>query len=152
MKRLLFIFCLSFIVFRAVSQITITAGDMPVVGDTLRHSIVLPAGSGIDLTKTGANYSWDFSSLFPVAQAIDSYKLASDVNSLFALLISPTAYGHKVADSLGGFGISIPLPVKVTNIYTFFDQLHGPDRYVADAFAATISGFPAPVNYTNDDV
>jgi len=152
MKRLLLVCSLGFIFFPAISQITITASDMPVAGDTLRHSIVSPIGSGIDLTKTGANYSWDFGSLFPIAQAVDSYQLASSVNSVFALLISPTASGYKVADSLGGSGISIPLPIKVTDIYTFFDQLHGPDRYVADAFAATISGFPVPVNYTDDDV
>lgn len=44
----------------AMAQITITASDMPVAGDTLRYSLMADATS-IDLSQAGANVDWDFS-------------------------------------------------------------------------------------------
>jgi hypothetical protein len=133
----------------AVSQaqpITITASDMPVVGDSLRYSYVSPIDP-IDISTNGANVTWNFSAIIPVTQALDVYRFAAAVNPAY-LLISPTAYGYKVADSLPG---ASTLPVSVSELYTFFNKKSNPSRFVAEAFAAKVAGTPVPINYSDED-
>lgn len=148
-KAILFLTLLMSIQF-ADAQITVTAADMPVSGDTLRFSFASPTDPAVDISTTGANTTWDFSGLVPVAQNIDAYKTALQVNASYALTISPTAYGYKIADTLPGVS-SNALPVTVTNIYNFFSKKNSPSRFVAEAFAANISGLPTPINYSNED-
>src|SRR5205085_11533849 len=100
-----FLLCSSFALMSfltAEAQITITHSNMPVNGDSLRHSYASPVGSGVDLSITGTNMNWNYSTLVPIAQGVDQYKFAAAVNATYALTISPTAYGYKVADSLAG--------------------------------------------------
>jgi len=143
---LLPVFCL--LAVSSSAQITITASDMPVANDTLRYSIASPVGSSIVLTDTGANIAWDYSSLVPQSQAVDTYKTAIAVNIAYLLTIPSAAYGYKVADSL-----PIPgLPVSVQNIYTFFEKLTSPASYAAVAFGASVSGLPLGQTYSSNDV
>lgn len=136
-----------------MAQISITATDMPVSGDTLRYSMASPVGSTINLTTTGANTTWDFTALTPLSQSVDAYKTALQVNPLYAATISVSAYGYKVADSLGNSGISLPisLPISITDIYTFFNKKNSPSRFIAEAFAANVSGLPTAANYSDED-
>jgi hypothetical protein len=131
------------------AQITITASDMPVAGDTLRYSNVSPAGTGINTGIAGPNLAWNYI-FMPISQAVDTYQLAFAVNPLYVLTVGPTAYGYKVADSLPGLGAF--LPVSIQELYTFFDKKTGPERYEAKAFGANISGFPVAANYSPADV
>ena len=135
----------------AQAQISITANDMPVVGDTLRYSTVLGVGFNVDLNDTGANKVWNFDTMTPLIQRVDEYKTAIQVNILYAS-ISPTAYGYKVADTLGAGGGS-PIPISLTEVYTFFNKKGTApnNRYVAEGFAAKISGVPIPAAYSNED-
>jgi hypothetical protein len=132
-----------------MAQITITASDMPVAGDTLRYSFASPTTSTINLGDTGANFNWHYD-FTPTGQAVDSYLTAAQVNLLYAALIGPSAAGYKVADSFpipGGF-----LPISIQQVYTFFLVKNSPSRYETKAFAANISGIPTPINYTTPDV
>jgi hypothetical protein len=129
----------------AFAQITITAADMPVQGDTLRYSFGNPLTTTVSTLQTGANISWDFSAEMPIAQGVDTYKTAVQVNSAYGSTISASAYGFKVADSLPG----TPVPVK--DVYNFFNKKTSPDRYVIEGFGANIGGFPTPVAYSNED-
>ena len=131
-------------------QVTITQADMPAVGDSLRSSIVISVNSGIDLSITGANINWDFSQLEPVAQTVDRYKSAVDVNPVYALTISPNAYGYEVADTFELDGSQ--LPVSVTDVYNFFSKKSNPSRFVVEGFAANVNGFPTAATYSNEDV
>ncbi len=133
--------------FQQVSaQITITASDMPVAGDTLRYSFASPVGSAISPADSGAGHTWNYT-LTPIRQAVDTYQTALSVNLLY-FLIGPTAYGYKVADSF-----PLPLPgISIRQVYTFFEKKTGPARYQAQAFAANIAGIPTPINYTQPDV
>lgn len=135
----------------ANAQISITAADMPVSGDTLRSTLATATIAQLNLANTGANITWDYSSLTGITQSIDAYKTAIQVNPAYALTISPTAYGYKVADSLGTAGLPVTLPVTISNIYTFFNKKNSPSRYVAEGFAAEISGFPTPGAYSDED-
>ncbi len=129
----------------AIAQITITAADMPVNGDTLRYSIANPTTAGANYAATGSAFTWNFSTLSPISQAVDTYKNAASVNASYAITISPTAYGYKIADSLPG----APVPVK--ELYNFFNKKTSPSRYVIEGFAAKIGGFPTPINYSDED-
>jgi len=136
----------------ASAQIQITASDMPVVNDTLRSSATAATSSGITLSNTGTNYAWDYSSLTPVSQTVANYQLAATVNAAFGLIISPSAYGYKVADSFPTpAGLPISLPVSIKNIYTFYNKKTSPSRFVAEGFGATISGIPTPAVYQDED-
>ena len=137
--------------FIANAQVSITANDMPVNGDTLRYSTTLATGFNINLNDTGANKVWSFDTLTPMLQRVDEYKSVLQVNPVYAAVItSLTAYGYKVADTLG-LGSS-PLPVSVTEVYTFFNKKTSPSsRFVAEGFGARISGTPVPAVYSNED-
>jgi len=141
---LLFLGCFS--VLQAGAQITITSSDMPVVDDTLRYSNTL--ATDIDVTATGADMAWDFSTLTPLSQGLDHYQSAADVNILYAVTISPTAYGYKVSDSIPFASLA---GISANNVYNFFNKKSSPSRYVTEAFAAEIDGIPTPINYSNED-
>ncbi len=149
MRYLLFTITAVLCLHNAQAQITITASDMPVAGDTLRYSFTSPVGTAISPADSGANVIWNYT-LAPIRQAVDTYQLAGSVNLLYAFLIGTTAAGYKVADSLplGGF-----LPISIQQVYTFFEKKTSPrNRYIANAFAANISGIPTPILYTEPDV
>ena len=132
----------------ASAQLSITAADMPVSGDTLRWSTtqVSPTTNISVYSQTGPAYTWNFTSLSPVAQGVDAYKTAISVSPLY-FSISATAYGYKVADSL-----AVPnLPVSVKELYTFFNRKTGPARYIAEGFGAKISTIPIPATYSDED-
>lgn len=154
MKKFLFgtLLCGAFAA-TSFAQITITASDMPVgptlgasFGDTLRYSIASPTALTINLADSGTAKVWDFSSLMPLAQGVDTYKSAAQVNISYAVTISPSAYGIKIADSLPG------LPIGVKEVYNFYNKKSSPSRFVTEGFAAKISGLPVPVNYSSEDV
>ncbi|PQJ11010.1 hypothetical protein CJD36_013660 [Flavipsychrobacter stenotrophus] len=129
------------------AQITVTASDMPISGDTLRYSTASPIGSTINLGDSGTNMVWDYSALVPRTQAVDTYKTALSVSFTYAL-ISLSAYGYKVSDTFPGGTF---LPVSINQLYTFFEKKTSPSRFSATAFAAKIAGIPTPFNYTTDD-
>lgn len=130
------------------AQITVTDTDMPVSGDTLRYSICGPF-SGFSAADSGASKLWDYSTMVPTAQAVDTYKKASAVNITYALTISATAYGYKVADSIPGLSTLGAITAK--DVYTFYNKKTSPSRYVAEGFAAVLSGIPTPANYSDED-
>ena len=128
------------------AQITITAADMPVNGDTLRSSIALP-GASLGLSNTGANITWNYSTLVPLAQTVDTYKTAAAAGYIGGG-IPATAFGYKVADSLPG------APIPVTDVYTFFNikPATSPTRFVAEGFGAKVNAIlPIPGGYSNED-
>lgn len=148
MKYILSLLAVVLLLGQAKAQISVTASDMPVSGDTLRYSTASAVGSGINLADSGTGMTWNYSSLSPRAQAVDTYKTALTV-SLTYLLISINAYGYKVADSFPGGSL---LPVSITQLYTFFEKQGSNTRYAAVAFGAKIAGIPTPFNYTKDDI
>lgn len=152
MKGMIFVLCFCFLSITTFSQITITSADMPVNGDTLRYSIGNIIGSTINVYDSGTNKAWvfDTSMLRPIAQGRDDYKTADLVNATYALTIGLTDFGYKVADSVPGVGTLVP-GMTIKDIYTFFKEQSSPSRFVASAFAASISGFPIPAKYSDVD-
>lgn len=149
MKKLVLTLLIAAVSPALYAQTTITAADMPVAGDTLRYSTTLDSSGVLDLTVKGSSVVWDFSTFNAIAQNRDDYKTAAQVNLTYALTISPTSYGYKVADSFPTGGL--PLPISITDMYTFFNKKTGPARFIAEAFAGNLSGIPTPVNYSDED-
>ena len=147
MKRTLLTLSLGMLACTALrAQITITAADMPVNGDTLRYSLSLPT-AGLNLSNTGAGISWDYSTLVPGVQVVDTYKTAAAAGYAGGG-IPATAFGYKVADSLPG------APIPVNDVYTFFSlkPAAASNRFVAEGFGAKVSGaFPVAGGYSSED-
>jgi hypothetical protein len=147
MKKTLLTFSLGLLACTALrAQITIVGADMPVNGDTLRYSISLPTAA-LNLSNTGANIAWDYSTLVPQTQVIDNYKTAADAGYAGGG-IPATAFGYKVADTLPG------APIPVNDVYTFFSlkPASTPTRFVAEGFGAMVNGIlPVSGGYSNED-
>ena len=112
MKKCLLSLLMLGIAVSAFSQITITQSDMPSSGDTLRYS---NTNSIYTWETTGASYTWNFDSLKPSGQGVNSYKSMLSVDPINAVLLGGLSdFGLKVIDS-------IPLGiVTFKNIYNFF--------------------------------
>jgi len=151
MRRLVFSLCLLACGFLAHSQIAITAADMPVAGDSLRYSstsifsaLSLAADSGENMT-----WNYDFS---PVSQGLDTYKKPAQVNPFLALSMGTlNCYGYKIADSIPGISMLLS-GVTVSDLYTYYNKINIPPCFVAEAFSASLAGFPVGAVYTNPDV
>jgi len=83
MKKLLSITLFLLLAFILNAQITITDADFPSAGDTVRYSVSYDLQQIGDPDLTGANYTWDYSSIIPDTQIFVTYL---DVSSL------PTTY------------------------------------------------------------
>jgi hypothetical protein len=127
-----------------LGQITITSGDMPLPGDTVRKSNAVTTGS-IDFTLTGENYNWDFSTLFPLFQNVDEYESVSSVPLLYQIFfpawVANLAQKFPEADTLG---------LPITDPYRFFKNTSS--SFTDVGFAITVSDFPVPLKFDNPDV
>ncbi len=130
------------------AQITITASNMPSIGDTIRYTTA-PTGT-FNFVKTGANYSWDYSTLGINSQTVDKYQaLTSTPYSTLAFTGMPTgAIGVKIADSIGQGQAAFK------NIYNFYEKrTNAPSKWnaVGTGFTLSALGLPAGGVYSDKD-
>jgi PKD repeat protein len=146
MKQIYFAIISIFISVIASAQITITQSDMPSApifgqGDTVRYSTASATTSNIDVTQTGANFIWDFSSLVPSGQGVNEYK--NSTTTLYSLLGAGfNAIGLKQQD------VNLQV-VQLTNAYEFYNKTSS--VWEAKAIGYTVSGVPIPSSYSNTD-
>lgn len=127
-------------------QITITSNDMPSPGDTVRKSQTINL-AGIDYTATGPNYTWDFSVLEPLTQAVDSFASVSSVPFLYQLVFLPNIVAN-VAQKFSEIDTIPDLPI--TDPYRFFRKTT--TTYNDVGYAITVSSIPVPVRLNPADV
>jgi hypothetical protein len=133
-------FCLGLI--PAFSQITIGSGDMPSAGDSIHVSIAVGVGA-VDHTLTGANYTWDFSTLVPSAQQEYRYTTPSALPFNF---LSSSAFVNPSPDSLPFIG-NVP-----SNFTDYFKNSGSGFRQNGLSFDyAPLTTFSIPVIYTTSD-
>jgi hypothetical protein len=150
MKKTLLLIAIAFISISLKSQISITAANMPVSGDTGRYSNAALASVG-DYTTTGANHVWDFSTLDSTSQGMRKFE-PSNATPYFFYFPTPK-YGEKILDS-------VPLPaiplggttITIKNIYSFYKK-NGTTSFNAEGLGLTMSGIPIGTTPTgnNDD-
>jgi hypothetical protein len=146
MKKIIFSvvltsFCL---LTKAQSPITLGNSNMPASGDTLRYSNAQLNSIG-NYTQTGANFTWNYSTLTPTSQGIRSFKTAFLTPYAF-FFIGLNEYGEKIADTLGAG------PLTMTNYYNYYKKQTSPfAAYIADGAGITFSAIPVPNYYTDKD-
>lgn len=126
------------------AQITIDQDDMPNSGDTIRYSSSIDLG-GINYEETGTNYSWDFSSLIPLTQAVDTFSSVSETPLVYQVaffLYSNLAKPLSSFDYIPGF--------QVTDPYEFYKKSNSEFKMVG--FGVTMNGIPIPNKFQDSDV
>ena len=116
------------------AQITITQSDMPVVNDTIRVSITNTIGT-MNPDSTGANYTWNYSSLVPKSQDVEQF--ISAITSGYPIFPFISSYGYKTNK------------IDTTNRVDFFKN--GASSYRQVGYGQKIGGFPVPIIYNPYD-
>ncbi len=127
----------------AQSPITLTAANFPGSGDTIRYTNAQLNSVG-NYTQTGANFTWNFSSLVYNNQGRRDYKLA--IQTPYAFFFSPTDYGEKIADNISAG------PLTINDYYNFYKKQTTPiNAFVADGIGMTFSSVPVPSYFSDKD-
>jgi len=126
------------------AQIVIDKNDMPSKNDTVRISTGLNV-SFIDPSKTGEDYTWDFSELTPFKQRIDTFVSVSSTPA-------PANYLFKfVADFALRMAGNLPFPgVPVSDPFQYYKSTDNSFNMVG--FAVKMQGFGVPAVFSNPDV
>jgi hypothetical protein len=140
MKKIYLSFFLVCLTYTSFAQITITKSDMPASNDTVRYSTALSLSN---FTNTGANYTWDFSSLLTSGQGIDTFKSAFFIDPLYALLFGLTDYGVPSANTID-FSL-----LSLTNAYDFYKTSNS--YLELNGLGASLSGIPLSFPYNTPD-
>ncbi|GAA4030768.1 hypothetical protein GCM10022409_13720 [Hymenobacter glaciei] len=137
--------------------------DMPSLTagvDSLRLSVasaVLPT-SVPPLSRSGANQTWNYGSLTPVSQRVESYVPASVVTatSLFYSFTFGAFGGANQATVASPQALPVPagasLPIAVTDTYQFFRLAAAgatPQDFRSVGFGASLNGTAVPVTYAS---
>lgn len=145
LRKLLLITFLSFFLYQVSAQVIITNNDMPSPGDTIRKSTSV-ATPGIDYTLTGENYSWDFTTLFPIVQTVDTFVSVSSVPFLYQFVFIPNV----VANLAQAYDFPDTLGIPVIDPYRFYKNSSSSFNDVG--FAVTVSNIPIPLKFDSPDV
>lgn len=129
------------------AQITITSSDMHVVNDTVRTSVAYNVEQ-FDFEATGANFTWDFSTLIPAAQTIDTFYAVNSLPILIYLSFMSSANLVKtfqLASLLPEVGLEIP-NVK---IYQLFNNTS--TSFKDAGYGIELEGLGIPLKYNQAD-
>lgn len=136
----------------AFSQVTITQADMPSSGESFETDNAGPV-AGLDITTTGANVTWDFSSLtLTPADTINFQSVGSTPLAYQFYFNNVILYpNHKadVAQAVDDFPIPPQSPVTITNVVNYYKR--NSSEYTQTGFGANISGLPSSVRYIPTD-
>lgn len=133
------------------SQITIDKNDMPNINDTIRLSTTYSV-NGIDYTLTGNDFLWDFSTLEPLTQKVDSFvDVSSTPVSYQYFFNNGIIYPQYKSDlALKSPDIDTISEFQLTDNYIFFKK---DDSYFSEVgMAGSLNGIPIPIQYTQVDV
>ncbi len=129
------------------AQITINSSDMPNAGDSVLISVTINIDTN-DVTLTGANYTWDYSTLAPDFQRYEKFDSPLTFPTPFNLIfnIFNTSYGNE-----NNILTSLPIPgVTLDMAYDFLKESSSKFRQIGAGY--TINGIPLPFLYSSDDV
>lgn len=148
MKRLFTLLTafLSFSLYPAFAQITINAGDMPVVGDTIRMSTANVNIAFVDPAATGPGYSWNFTGLQPNAQNVEEYVSFSSTPFLYQIAFFGT--GVNLANPIEGLDF-IP-GFELTDTYAYY--ISNQNSYRRAGYATSAMGIPIPMKFDQPEL
>jgi PKD repeat protein len=123
-------------------QITITTSDMPKDGDTIRYSNAAGLGS-YSFNQTGAQYTWDFTSLTHTTQGVSEYVQSS--KTPYILNFGFSAIGLKIADTIG------IAPLQFQNVYSFYRNSSSSFTIVGTGFQYATLPLPQSGRHSDPD-
>ncbi len=141
-KTCLLSFIVLFFSIIANSQIVVNNTDMPAVGDKINVSTAVSVGN-IDYTLTGADFTWDFTTLAPISQTVDT----------FVTVISTPIYYYpsfiaSANQALKQANINLGI-LQMSNVYNFYNSSN--TSYSLIGYAAQINNIPIPLKYNTAD-
>jgi hypothetical protein len=125
-------------------QVIIDDSDMPQAGDSIRLSHTVNLGS-IDFEATGPDHSWDFTSLFPVYQTVDTFVAVNETPFLYQVFFFLTANLAQKQFEFDQFP-----GLQVTDSYRFYKNSGASFNEVG--FGVSINGIPLPTLYDDPDM
>jgi hypothetical protein len=144
MKSLKLFLLLSLFSVTGFSQITIDQNDMPSDNDTIRTSSSVNLGA-INYEETGPGFTWDFSSLIPISQTVDTFVSVQETPWLYQLIFfSSSNLAKKLLefDQFPGF--------ELTDTYEYYKKSNSDFRMTGNA--ATLAGISIPNKFQNPDI
>ncbi|MEI7597144.1 MAG: T9SS type A sorting domain-containing protein [Bacteroidota bacterium] len=131
------------------SQITITAQDMPNANETYRLSS--KNVNNFDATQTGANYTWDYSSLIESSQTVDTFYSVQNTPAAYQVAFNnPFDTPHQANIALKQPNRSIANQVSFTEVFNYYKETSS--NYGQVGFASKINTVPTPTKYDNIEV
>jgi hypothetical protein len=150
MKNSLLVSLLLIYVLPVKGQITIDSSDFANAGETVVYSQASPLTPGIDLTQTGAAFTWDFSQLSPTSQTADTFITISSFGNVYSLFFINNSF-NPYRSNMSARGTFPQIPgVSLTDIYNFYYKSN--NDYRQTGVGATLNGAAVPVPYTDPDV
>lgn len=131
------------------AQITVTDADFAVAGDTFRMSIA-PLSTVIDLTVTGPNQTWDYSTLTRDTQVVDNYLNVSNTGLVFSLFFANVGFNpNRASVALAGPDLTGIPNLSVSNVNNFYYM--NSNSYQQVGIGADLNGIPTPIAFGNKD-
>lgn len=131
------------------AQITITSADLPAAGDTFRISTSTPV-SGLDLTTTGANVTWDFSTLVSAGQTVDTFLSVGNTASVFSVIFSDVTFNpNRANQATRGQAFNLGT-VNVSDVFNFY--YNSSTVYEQPGIGARVNGVQLPIVFSPHDV
>ncbi|MBH8558391.1 T9SS type A sorting domain-containing protein [Hymenobacter negativus] len=164
MRQLLPLLLLAVVPVLAQAQVSpiIDRNDMPATTttvDSLRLSVASPAlpSTVPPLTRRGANQTWNYSTLAPTSQRVESFVSASSVTStapVYAFTFGALFGGVNRATVASPQALPLPvaLPIPITDTYQFYSlstATAAQQDFRSVGFGASLSGTAIPVTYAS---
>ena len=152
MKHLYMIAALCFACAGSKAQITLTQNDFAGAGDDIvvSHADV---NTPVDITTTGANQTWDYSSLVPASQDTSSFLSIGSTGGTYSLYYANVGFNSNRSNIAvsGGDIPNIPnLPITLSDPYSFYYK--SSSDYRQQGLGITISGLQTPIAYSSKDI
>jgi hypothetical protein len=133
------------------AQITINKNDLLSGADTIRMSVGAITNVS-DPSLTGTNYNWDYSTLTPTIQFVDTFVAVSSTPIAYQLFFNnPLSTKYKANFAQKTTNISFAT-VSLSNIYNYVQNSSTANAYSIVGFGATINSIPTSVRYDSIDV
>lgn len=153
MNRFLLFACVLFTGY-TFAQITLTGSDFATSNDTVRMSRT--TDFGIDFSSTGANYTWDYSSLVPESQLLRDFSSISNAGTFAQFLFgffAPTDYqaNYFLPNSeLPLAQITSFLPITIEDVFQYTKKSNTAVNTVGYSMNVTFSGTTTNVPFQSE--
>ncbi len=97
-----------------------------------------------DFVETGADFNWDFSTLQPITQTVDTFVKVTETPPVYWLFFLTSA---NMASPLGSSPIE---QIPLTDAFNFYNNTSG--SFADVGYAATVFGIPLPFKFDNADI